>query len=436
MRRKLNHEGKIRKSLRFSFWDGFFASCMSGLVTDYITPYALALRATPGLVGILNAAPNFVSSLIQLKSADLVEQFKSRKRIIVLFVFLHALMGIPIILTPYLFKEQAVLSLIVFVTLFSSLNAFAAPAWLSLMSDHIPVNGRGKYWGWRNKILGMVAVAFSFLAGFTLHYFKNNILRGFLVIFTLAFFCRIISWIFLKKMHEPAFKIKKESYFSFFDFIKRAKESNFAKFVIFTACLNFSVNLASPFFSVFMLRDLKFNYLTYTAMMVTVAITQIFTFSRWGKHADKVGNVKVLRFTSFIIAAVPFWWIINQHPGYLMFAQALSGFAWAGFNLCAVNFIYDAVTPEKRTRCFAYFNFLNGLALCLGALLGGYLLNVLPVAIEFKILSLFFISSILRFVVVFLFSGRIKEVRPAQKVKSKDLFYSVIGLRPILGISE
>jgi MFS family permease len=171
-------------------------------------------------------------------------------------------------------------------------------------------------------------------------------------------------------------------------------------------------------------------------MMVAVAITQIFTFSRWGKHADKVGNVKVLRFTSFIIAAVPFWWILNQHPGYLMFAQALSGFAWSGFNLCAVNFIYDAVTPEKRTRCFAYFNFLNGLALCLGALLGGYLLNVLPVALEFKILSLFCISSILRFVVVFLFSGRIKEVRPAQKVKSRDLFYSVIGLRPILGISE
>jgi hypothetical protein len=56
------------------------------------------------------------------------------------------------------------------------------------MSDYIPVNGRGKYWGWRNKILGMVAVAFAFLAGLILHYFKNNILRGFWVIFTLAFF--------------------------------------------------------------------------------------------------------------------------------------------------------------------------------------------------------------------------------------------------------
>ncbi len=435
MARKSSRQGKIRRTLRFSFWDGFFASCMSGMVTDYITPYALALKATSGLIGILSAAPNFVSSLVQLKSADLADEFKSRKKIINLFVFLHALMGIPIILVPYLFKEQAVFYLIVFVTLFNSLNAFAGPAWASLMSEYIPIKRRGKYFGWRNKILGMVTIGSAFIAGFILHYFKNNILRGFLIIFSIAFCCRFASWYFLTRMYEPAFKTTKGSYFSFFDFIKRAKASNFAKFVIFTASLNFCVNLASPFFSVFMLRDLRFNYLTYTIVIVTVTVTQIFAFDRWGKHADKIGNVKVLRLTSFIIAALPFLWIVNQHPGYLMFAQVVSGFAWSGFNLCAVNFIFDAVTPEKRTRCIAYFNFLNGFALCLGALLGGYLLSILPALFGFRILSLFLISSILRFAVAVLFSGGIKEVRLTPKVKSKDLFYSVIGLRP-LAISE
>ncbi len=436
MRQKSKYDGKIRKTLKFSFWDGFFASCMSGLVSDYITPYALALKATSGLIGILNAAPNFVSSLIQLKSADLTEAFKSRKKIIVLFVLLHALMGIPIILTPYLFKGHAVLFLIIFVTLFTSLNAFALPAWASLMSEYIPVRKRGKYFGWRNKTLGMVAIICAFISGFILHYFKDNILKGFLVIFFAALCCRIVSWYFLTRMYEPPFKTAKGSYFSFFDFIKRAKASNFAKFVIFTACLNFCVNLASPFFSVFMLRDLRFNYLTYTFVVVSATITQIFLFGRWGEHADKIGNLRVLKFTSFIIASLPFWWIINQHPVYLMCVQVISGFAWSGFNLCAVNFIFDAVTPEKRTRCIAYFNFMNGLALCAGALLGGYLLNILPVFFRFKMLSLFFISSVLRFAAVFLFSGKIKEVRLTKKVKGKDLFYSVIGFRSILGITQ
>ncbi len=409
---------------------------MVGLTTDYITPYALALKASNSQIGVLNAVPNLTSSLLQLKSADLTERLKSRKKTINFFVFLHTLMLIPIVLIPYLFKWHAVLFLIIFVTLFTGLNAFAGPAWSSLMSDHVPYKSRGKYFGWRNKNFGIVTILSAFLAGFILHLFKNNILRGFLIIFSLAFICRFISWYFLTRMYEVPFRIKEGTYFSFLDFIKRIKESNFAKFVIFVASLNFCVNLASPFFSVFMLRDLKFNYLTYTIVVTTVTIAHIFTIDRWGRHADRVGNIKILRFTSLFIASLPFWWIINQNPLYLILIQIISGFAWSGFNLCATNFIYDAVTPEKRTRCIAYFNVCTGLALCFGALLGGYLVNILPKIFGFRILTLFLISSTLRLLVVALFSGKIKEVRSTEKITSKDLFYSVIGIKPILGVTQ
>lgn len=429
-------QNKIRKSLRFSFLDGIFASCMVGMTTDYITPYALALKAVPSQIGVLAAASNLASSLVQLKSADFTEKLKSRKKTINIFVLLHTLMLVPILLIPYLFKTGAVLSLIIFVTLFTSLNAFAAPVWSSLMSDHVPYKMRGRYFGWRNKILGAVTILSAFAAGFILHYFKSNILKGFLIIFSIAFCARFISWYFLSRMYEPPFNVTKESYFSFLDFIKRIKESNFAKFVIFVASLNFCVSLAAPYFAVFMLRDLKFSYFTYTVVVVTVTIAHIFTIDRWGSHADRVGNVKILKFTSLFIASLPFWWIINQHPLYLVFIQVISGFAWSGFNLCATNFIYDAVTPQKRTRCIAYFNVLAGLALCLGALLGGYLVNILPALFGFRILSLFLISSILRFSVVSLLSGKIKEVRKTQEITSRDLFYSVIGLKPILGVTE
>jgi len=428
--------GKIRKSLKFSFLDGIFACCMTGLTADYITPYALVLKATARQIGFLSAFPSLAASLVQLKAADLTERIKSRRKIINSFVFLHALMGIPIILVPYLFKYQPVLFLIIFVTLFNSFNAVALPAWSSLMSDHIPYKKRGQYFGWRNKVLQAVTVGAAFGAGLILHYFKNNILKGFFIILSLAFICRIISWLFLRRMYEPAFRFKKEAYFSFFDFIKRIKESNFAKFVIFAASLTFCVNVAAPFFSVFMLRDLKFNYVIYTILVTAVPLAQIFTIGRWGNHADLVGNVKVLKFTSFFIASLPFWWIVHQHPLYLVLIQIISGFAWAGFNLCATNFIYDAVTPEKRTRCIAYFNVCSGVAVCIGALLGGFLVNILPPLLGYKILSLFLISSSLRFLVVFLFSRKIKEVRPARAVSSRNLFYSVIGLKPISGITQ
>ncbi len=428
---------RVKGSLRASLFDGIFASCMSGMTGDYVAPFALALRASVGQIGILSASTSLVSSLIQLESARLTEIFKSRKRVIVLFVILHILTLFPAAFIPYLFTEgtAAVWALIACITLTTSFSALAAPAWASLMAEYIPMAHRGAYFGWRNKIMIAVTVIGSFISGLILNCFKRNILAGFSLIILIAVACRVVSCFFLTRMHEPVCRIDKTQSFSFIDFIRRARESNFAKFVFFVSSLNFCVNLASPYFSVFMLRDLKFNYLTYTVLVITVAVMQLLSFDRWGRHADRVGNIKVLKVTSFFIASLPLWWIFCQHPAYLIFAQALSGFAWSGFNPCAVNFIYDAVTPQKRIRCIAYFNVSVGIATCLGALCGGALLNVLPELFKYKLLSLFLLASICRFIVAIGFSGRIREVRKTQHISSKDLFYSVIGIRP-MGTTE
>jgi len=196
------------------------------------------------------------------------------------------------------------------------------------------------------------------------------------------------------------------------------------------AALNFSVNLAAPYFSVFMPKDLGFNYFTHTLLVTEVSFAQILSIDRWGSHIDRVGNLKILRLTSFIIASLLMWWIINRNPLFLIFIQLLSGFAWAGFNLCATNFIYDAVTPAKRTRCIAYFNAITGLPWPRG-LLVGCLINIFPKIFGFRILSLFLVFSILRFLLVILISRKIKNIRKIDKIKSKDLFYSVLGLRTI-----
>jgi len=424
--------GAIKKSLRMSFWDGVFAASMLGLTVEYFTPYALVLKATVSQVGILTALPSLAGSFCQLKSADIAECVGSRKKMVYVFVFLQALMLLPVILIPYLFKNRAAVALIIFATLFNIAGSFALPVWQSIMSEHLPNNKRGRYFGWRNKQLGLVAIISLFSAGMVLQFLKNNILLGFLIIFSIACFCRFISAFFLTRMYEPRQYFGKESYFSFWDFLKRARESNFAKFVIFNSFFIFSVYLAAPFFSVLMLRDLKFNYATYTILITTVSIATIFTIGRWGRSADKIGNMKVLRVSSLLIASLPFWWILNQNPFYLLFAQILSGIAWAGFNLCSLNFIYDAVTPAKRIRCIAYFSFFNGIAICLGSLVGGFLASRLPVIFEYKLFSLFFIAGVARLIVALTMPRRIKEVRPVEKISSKDLFLRIVGLRPDL----
>lgn len=86
------------------------------------------------------------------------------------------------------------------------------------------------------------------------------------------------------------------------------------------------------------------------------------------------------------------------------------GVAWAGFNLAAGNFIYDSVTPQRRSLCVAYQGVINGIAVFIGATFGGLIATHVNVGINI-LLFVFFVSAVLRFLFsVFMLPG-IKEVR-------------------------
>ncbi len=429
----------VKNTLRVSFLDGLFASIMTGFSDTFLTPYCLALKGTTRQVGLLASIPNLAASLFQLKSSDVIARFKSRKKILTTCVLFHALTWLPILAIPYVFKSNMSLYLICFVALYATFNGFAVPAWTSMMSDYIPPGSRGKYFGWRNRVLGLVVVAAAVAGGFILKITnKKGAIFGFTVIFSIAFLARMISWYFLTRMHERRLKISKEAYFTFWDFLKRARESNFAKFVFFVGGMSFAVNLAAPFFAVYMLRDLKMDYLIYTIVVTSATLTSLVMMNLWGKYTDVVGNIRVLKTTSLLIPVIPVFWLFSANVFYLIIIQIISGFFWAGFNLSASNFIYDAVSASKRSRCVAYFNVVNGVSIYLGALIGGFLAGMLPSIIRSsRILSLFALSSIMRLIIVYIFYNRIKEVRPAvKKISSIELFSSIIGINPVIGASS
>ncbi|MBL7131870.1 MAG: MFS transporter [Candidatus Omnitrophica bacterium] len=424
------------KSLRYSTINGIFASAMTGFANEYLTPFLLLLGGTVRQVGILNAFPNIAASLIQLKSADLTERLQSRKKIVTLFAFVQGII-LLILTTIAILKGITPFLFIVLMVLFASCSALINPAWGSWLSELVDKSKRGEFFGWRNKTLGLIITASAFIAGLILHLMKRiNVFYGFAILFGFAFLFRMVGLRFLREIDEPQLTNKKGHQFSFLQFLSRFRESNFAKFVLFVSAMSFSVNLASPYFAVLMLKDLRFSYLLYTIMVVSSTLTLNLAMTRWGRYADKIGNIRIIQFTSPLIGIIPLLWVINRHPTFLVFAQVFSGLIWAGFNLCTSNFIYDAVTPEKRTRCIAYFNVLNGLALSFGALLGGFILRSLPPLFGYRILTLFLISSIFRIFVGTYFPWRLKEVRPVEKINSSQLFFGMINTRAILGVER
>ncbi|MCX5716495.1 MAG: MFS transporter [Candidatus Omnitrophica bacterium] len=420
---------RIKKSLFYSYIDGVFASVMVGLRDTFITPFAIALGAATAQVGLLSSLPNLVASLAQIKSADVTEKLRSRKKVISFSVFIHAVLFLPILLIPFFLqgKNTQINFLIFFYILHLSFGNFSAPPWGSLISKYIPANKRGKYFGFRNKTLGFITVASAFIGSFILQGLSQfNLFLGYAVLFFVALVSRLISWHYLNKMYEPPFRVNEDAQFSFFEFVATIKKSNFTRFVFYVAAMNFCVYIASPFFAVYILRDLRMNYPAYTLVTMAATMTILLATERWGSRADIFGNIKVIRTCSFFVPFVPMLWIFSSNIFYLIVIQIVAGFFWSGFNIATSNFIFDSVSPAKRTRCIAYFNVITGTAMFLGASVGGYAAAFLPNLFGYRLLTLFFVSGLIR-IFIAAFSFLLKEVRPVRHTTGFRLLQETIG---------
>lgn len=421
----------IAKTKKISVKEAAAYGVMDGFGSRYITPYALSVGANNTQIGLLSSVPGLLGSLSQLFTIKLMRHF-SRKSIIFWGVFIQAIMwlfliaaGIPFFLlgVKTSFSPNAI---IIIYTLLILVGAIGGPAWVSLMRDLVSEN-RGEYFGKRNKISGIVALTCMFVAGFLLDYFKQtHIFIGFAVLFFIAFLGRFISSLLIKKHYEPKFQVDDTKYFTLLDFVKKMRHNNFGRFVIYFSLMSFACMIASPFFAVYLLKDLGLSYAQYMITILASSVAIIFLMPIWGKFADIHGNLKVMKITGLFIPLLPFLWLIIPFlPSaiiiwFIVVLEIFTGFVWSGFNLAAGNFIYDAVSKERLAICSSYFNILNGFWALIGAAIGGYLSShgVSVFGIH-PILFLFILSGFARLAVYLIMSHRIKEVRVVKRFSSK-----------------
>ncbi len=426
---------KIEDSLVVCRREGVMAQVMIIITDYYLTPFALFLGAGPQQIGLLVAMPQLLGSISQLGAVRLVQMYGSRLRFLLFAVATQGFGLIPLAFLAFIPLPERIGVFIFLAVVYRVLFTLIGPAWGSLVSDYLPEEKRGSYFGTRAQLLGITGIASVIVCGLTLTFFDHfHLATGFFLLFIAAAIFRLTSLFFMSKMADIPLKFSSESHFTFWEFIKRFKESNFVKFVFFVAAITFTTNIASPYFNVLMLRDYQFSYFKYMLFQLSGMTVGMLSFPVWGRHADVVGNAKIIKFTSFFVPFIPLFWLFTNNFLLLLIIEMMSNFAWGGFNLCVTNFIYDAVSQSKRVRALGYFNLVNGLAIFSGAALGGFLADRLPPLRGHTLLSLFLISGLARLLAVLFLGRTFKEVRKSTRpVKSSELIYSVVGLRPFIG---
>ena len=415
---------KVRKSLRLNIFDGAASFAMAGLTQNYITPFALALKATTVQIGLLSGFPNFAIAFSLLISPALVNRAGTRKRVILPAVFIQALMWLPVFLLPYLFQNSGVWWLIALFTISGVFGALASPPWSSMMADLVHEDIRGRYFSFRGRINTFSGLVFSILGGLLLQWFTHNLFIGFAIIFGGAMLFRLFSFYFLSRMYEPSVAKENTNSESLRHMIRNLGSSNFGRYTIFVGIFYFAIMLSGAFFSVYLLRDLKLSYLTFTIINSSSTVIYLVFIRYWGRRADRAGNLKILRITGFLMPIIPLLWLVSTNTVYLICANAFSGIIWSGFDLSCNNFMYDVSAPETRTKQIALFSCIVNVSLSLGALMGGYIAPHLPAVLGYQLRTLFTLSAVLRAVAVLLILGTISEVRHVSKI---GIFRLLVG---------
>ena len=428
-------EENVKRSLRYSLYDGAAFAVMDGLTASFITPFAIALNASLSLIAALTYVPQLLGAFIQLFAAKLVEVLKDRRKILVASSFAHAVLWVPLLLIPYIAPNQKFL-LIIYVSLQAMLVQLMQPVGNSLLGDIVPKYERGRFFGLRNRIVGASSFIAALGAGLTLNYLSpRHPFLGFTILFAFAFAARSLSGIFKAMMHNPMPDLMHEEKFSIFDFVRKMDKTNYGHFVIYVVLFKFAVSIASPFFAVYMLKNLGFSYLQFTALVASELVASFIAMGAWGRIIDERGTKHVLYISGILASLIPLLWLFSGSFYYLVAVEAFSGISWAAFNLSSSNFIFDAVKPENRVRCIACYKFFEGMAIFAGALLGGFLIDKLPVWIFVSsILFVFLISGILRLLISFIMLPTLKEARLIELGIGHSFFKRYLTIRPSEGI--
>jgi MFS family permease len=136
---------------------------------------------------------------------------------------------------------------------------------------------------------------------------------------------------------------------------------------------SFGVNIASPFFLVFLVDQIQVSAATLGVVSALSTIAALPAQRLFGVWMDRKGIAWVKRLTGLLIPLVPGLWGFIQHPWQAFLLQVFSGFVWAGYNLSSFNFLLE-ITPEKaRPRFVAFQQSLAGLGMAAGAGLGGWI---------------------------------------------------------------
>ena len=440
------------RALNFSIIDGGLSAIMGSLAGGiFLMGFALKiLKAQPQQIGIIAALPMF-ANLVQIFGSYIIEKTGKKKLLCFISIIVSRVFWILIIMLPLALFSQVsdwrVWILVLVIALSSIFGSLSGVAWLAWMSDLVPEKTRGTYFGRRNMIASACGMVVILLGGKFLTLWENRFSEsnpyGFVILFALGLATGLIAIWFLSRIPESeGVEIKKGTGFNLSMFFRPLKDRNFLTLILFVAAWMFAIQIAAPFYGVFMIENLKLNFTTITIFGTFATFATLFMMKIWGPISDKLGNKPVIIVSGWVLILIPFLWIVAVPKGYyipILVAHILSGAFMAGAALSQFNILIKLSPKEGRSVYLALFAAITGSVGAIAPIIGGSLSKILE-GFSFTIASynisnlhfIFLISSALQILTIF-FILRVKE--PAASTPVAVIMQLKNDLNPQVGVA-
>ncbi|MEJ5198649.1 MAG: MFS transporter [Anaerolineae bacterium] len=395
-----------RRNRRLLWLDGTVSNISESFVTNYVSPFAIALGATNSEVGLLSSLTNLAAALGLLPGARLADQTAGRKRVVLwsgggvsrLILLLIALA--PLLLPPPL----AVTVYIGLIALRGFVGQLGYPAWTGLMADLVPEPIRGRYFSSRSIAMSLVGLLCVPLAGRLIDLIGPPI--GYQASFLIAGLIGFVATAIYAGIVEPPAGAPRQETAEGEAHGLRTLFERHPRFVAFTAVaffFNMAVTIAGPYFTVHLVRNLGATPTEIGILAVITSLSTIVGQRVWGRVNDRRGPTWVMFICGLQIPAYPLLWIIAPAPWFVGVIYTFSGFAWAGYSLASFNLLLSLTPQLHRGRFVAAYQMAAFLAAALGPLIGSALLSA------FSIRAVFAVSAVGRLLAALLFVATVKR---------------------------
>ena len=374
---------EITSGLKNIVFDGLATEAMTTLTGGtFLTAIAIYLGASNIQIGLLASLPA-MTNITQLAAIWLVQRYRNRRAIAVVS---NAMARFPLLLIgimPLIFTAGASIKALIFLLFFHYLfGSLAGPGWNSWMKDLIPSGKLGSFYSHRGRLMQILSVSLSLVMALVIDHVKlkhpGQEITMYAIMFIVGGVVGMAGVYFLSSTPEPKTTMNNDSLMLMMK--KPLQNENFRRLMYFQVAWSFALNIATPFYSVFVLKTLgiPISYLVFLGIITQ--LSSIGTIRLWGKFSDAYSNKTILRITAPLYAFCILCWTITEIPTgrstvlvMLGLIHIATGVFTAGINLSLGNIGLKLAPKEDAISYIVVRSMLMAAFASLAPIVGGAL---------------------------------------------------------------